>query len=137
MKKNAYSLIEVLIAGAILLVGIAAAAILSNALYTQEATDIRITQALNMQEQAARLWQLGLEKSTITNILPVKCSSLASPPSDSIHLVFNETTNTTLSGIPVDILSPLQIVFVTGVDPVGSPVYRTNSAGTVVRPTNR
>ena len=137
MKKNAYSLLEVLIAGAILLVGIAAAAILSNALYTQEATDTRITQALNMQEQAARLWQLGLNTSTITNILPAKCSSLASPPSDSIHLVFNETMNTTLSGIPVDTLIPLQIVFVTGVGSGGTPVYRTNSVGAVVRPTNR
>ena len=138
MKRNGYSLIEVLVAGAILLIGIAAAAVMINALFVQESADARTSQSLNMMEQAATLWQLGLEPATITNILPAKCSPLASPPADSIYIEFNATSNTTAvsPGIPVDILNPLRVVCATGIQEDGSPVYRTNT-NVVVRPTTR
>ena len=139
MNKNGYSLIEVLIASAILLIGITAAALLASALYTQEIQDAKIAQAINAQTQAAALWQLGLSPTTITNILPAKCSNSAPPADGSIYLSFNATTNTTIGGSngPVmDKLEPLQIVFPSASAPDGTPVYRTNNI-TVFRPSIR
>ena len=131
--RGGYSLIEVLIASAVLLIGISAAAVMIGAISTQETTDARVAQALNMQEQAGRLWQLGLTPATVTNILPAKCS--AGNPSDTttIRLDFSETTNTTsLSpGVSMDILNPLRLVLMTG-----NGVYRTNDI-VVGRPTIR
>lgn len=95
MKKiqiltRAYTLIEVLIAAAILLLVVAAAASLSGGLTTQELLAQRTTIALNHQEQAARLWQLGLSPTAITNILP---------PSPSIQSVTFAVTEPVISGI--------------------------------------
>jgi type II secretory pathway pseudopilin PulG len=70
-RTAAYTLIEVLIAAGVLLVVTAAAAALALATLTQEEINARIARCLNLHEQAARLYQLGLDPSTITLILPV------------------------------------------------------------------
>lgn len=76
MKKtnssSAYSLIEVIIAGAILMIAIGAVAAMAMATVTQQETNIRISQAISYQEQAARLYQLGLTPAAIDSILPVE-----------------------------------------------------------------
>jgi type II secretory pathway pseudopilin PulG len=83
MKKfsenlRAYTLVEVLIAAAILFLVVAAAASLSGGLTTQEILAQRTAIAINHQEQAARLWQLGLTPAAITNTLLLPHSSVSS-----------------------------------------------------------
>lgn len=133
----AYSLIEVLIAAAILVVGISAAAILANAILVQEESNGYSLRAFNAQEQAARLWQLGLSPATITNILPERCSTNATNPGAySIYLGFSNSTTNLDGVVTVEILNPLRIVFHSGFDSTNNPTYRTNDIR-VVRPTNR
>ncbi len=69
-SKAAYTLIEVLFAVGILLVGVAAAASLALALTAQEEISWKTSVALNHQEQAARLWQLGLTPAEVSAIIP-------------------------------------------------------------------
>jgi type II secretory pathway pseudopilin PulG len=68
--RAAYTLIEVLVAAAILIIAVAAAAALALATVTQEEINARIARCLNLNEQAARLYQLGLDPSVIGAILP-------------------------------------------------------------------
>lgn len=68
--SRGYSLIEVLIAAAIIAVGIGGAALLGMTLISQQEGAARVTRALNYQEQACRLYQLGVAPSVVTNILP-------------------------------------------------------------------
>ncbi len=133
----AYSLIEVLIAAAILVIGISAAAILANALLVQEESNGFALRAFNTQEQAARLWQLGLSPATITNILPERCTTNATNPGIySMYLGFTNGVTNLDTGFTVEILNPLRIVFHSGFDGSNNPTYRTNDI-LVVRPTNR
>lgn len=83
----AYTLIEVLVAGGILAMGILAAASLALTMVAQEKANARIDRALNMQEQAGRLYQLGLSPYVITNeLLPYRTNEMT--------LTFqNEATN--------------------------------------------
>ena len=69
-KRRGYTIVEALIAAGILVIGVAAAASLSLTMVSQEEANARVMRAINLQEQAARLYQLGLSSSTITNILP-------------------------------------------------------------------
>lgn len=135
---GAYSLIEVLVAAAILAIGISAAALLANTLLIQEQSNGYSLRAFNAQEQAARLWQLGLDPATITNILPERCSAANPPPAYSIHLDFDTNpATTTVSGIvTVEQLNPLRIVFHSGTDASNNLVYKTNDI-VVVRPVIR
>lgn len=84
---RAYTLIEVLVAGGILVMGIAAAASLALTMVAQEKANTRIERALNMQEQAGRLYQLGISHDVITGqLLPYRASEMT--------LTFqNEATN--------------------------------------------
>lgn len=73
LRPAGYTLVETMVAAAILLLVVAAAASLSGALNLQEELAQRSVVALNYQEQAARLWQLGLAPSEIfgeNGILP-------------------------------------------------------------------
>ncbi len=69
-RTSAYSLLEVLIAAAVLMLAIAAAAAMALTVAAQQETNIHIARAINLQEQAARLYQLGLAPNTIAGILP-------------------------------------------------------------------
>jgi len=67
----AYTLIEVIVAAAILMIAVGAAAALALATVTQEETNGRIIRCLNLHEQAVRLYQLGLDPSVVSAVLPV------------------------------------------------------------------
>jgi type II secretory pathway pseudopilin PulG len=73
MKRTtaAYTLIEVLVAAAILMIAVGAAGALALATVTQEETNARIVRCLNLHEQAVRLYQLGLDPSVVSAVLPV------------------------------------------------------------------
>ncbi len=132
----AYSLIEVLIAAGILLTGIAAVAMMANTMFQQEEANGRVTRALNLQEQAATLWQLGLDESDITNILPEKCVANNPPGADAVRLTFTTNANITALGAnPVQSVG-LGILFHSATTSDGTLVYQSNNV-TVVRPSTR
>ena len=72
MKRSlrAYTLIEVLLVAAILMIAVGAAAVLAMATVTQAEMNNRIARCINLHEQAARLYQLGLDPSQVLAILP-------------------------------------------------------------------
>jgi len=132
-QRYGYSLIEVLIAGAILAIGVAAAALMASALMVQDEANGNALQAYNAQEQAARLWQLGLSPATITNILPERCTSSNPPPLYNIHLSFTPST-TNINGVTnIETLNPLRLIFISGITADGDATYITNDI-VVVRP---
>jgi len=135
-RLHAYSLIEVLIASGILLTGIAAIAMMANTMFLQEEANGRITRGLNLQEQAATLWQLGLSPATITNILPERCLASNPPGTDAVNLTF--TTNANITGLGSSIVESvnLNIVFHSATAADGTLVYQSNTV-TVVRPSTR
>lgn len=91
MRKDAgYSLIEVLVAAGILAMAVAAAAALSLAISAQEEMSARAAVALNYQEQAAKLWRLGLSESEINAILP---------QNEAVQSLVFEESNVAFSGI--------------------------------------
>jgi len=91
-QRWAYTLIEVLVAAGILVMGIAAAGSLAMTMVTQEKSNARIEKAFNMQEQAGRLYQLGLEPDVITGqLLPYRTSEMT--------LTFQNATTTNVGGV--------------------------------------
>lgn len=70
IKVGAYSLIEALVASSVLLIGISAAASLSLSMVTQEEINERSVQVFNYLDNAARLYQLGVDASDIPGLLP-------------------------------------------------------------------
>ncbi len=69
-RKGAYSLVEVMVAGAILAVAVLAAVSMTLAVTAQGEANARVARALNLQEQAARLYHLGMNTNEIAALLP-------------------------------------------------------------------
>jgi len=76
-KRNrncGYTLVEVLVSSAILMIGISAASSLSLTMVTMEEINHRVGRSLNVLENCARLYQLGIEPAgiygTATALLP-------------------------------------------------------------------
>lgn len=129
LARKAYTLVEALIAAAILVIGVAAAASLALSMVAQEEANSRVMRAINLQEQATRLYQLGLSSSTITAILPAD-SGVSS-------ITF---TNTTVGGSNVANLDAVicRMTFTAGspITSAGAAQMRVNDF-TVVRPSTR
>ena len=70
LRKNAYTLIEVLAAAAIVAVGAGAAASLSASVSLQEEFSRRVAVVRNYQENMAQLWQLGMDPVDIMATMP-------------------------------------------------------------------
>lgn len=70
--KKAFTLIEALVASSVLLVGISAAASLSLSMVTQEEMNERSILAANYLDNAARLYQIGIEPEDIAGLLTVE-----------------------------------------------------------------
>ena len=70
IRVSAYTLVEALVGSAVLMIGISAAASLSLSLITQEEINERSVRALNYQDSAAMLIQLGVPSNQIAGLLP-------------------------------------------------------------------
>ena len=70
IRRAGYTLVEVVIAGAVIAVGMAGAASLSSSMMAQEELSWRVSVARNYQENMVRLWQLGLSPSEALNLIP-------------------------------------------------------------------
>lgn len=132
MNRRGYSLIEVVIAGALLVIGIAAAALFAHTMLLQQEASSRVAIAYNMHEQSARLFQLGLSPATITNILPVRTTTGVNPDAGQISLQFTLSTNTVTGAGSME-QAVIQMIFPAARQTDGTLVLRTNSV-TVVRP---
>lgn len=71
-SQAAYTLIEVLAAGAIVAIGTTAMVSLSATVMLQEELATRVAITRNYQENMVRLWQLGLSPIQITAIMPAQ-----------------------------------------------------------------
>lgn len=99
LREGGYTLIEVLVAAFIVAAGVAAAAILSMTMISQQEASARIIRAINYQEQAVRLYQLGLDAPTITNILPTESAIV------SIQVTQQDVALTNIGTVQVSVWS--------------------------------
>jgi len=130
MKTSAYSLIEVLIAGAVLAVGISAAALLANSMLIQQDANTDLTRGLNVQERVAKLYHLGLATNAITNVLPETFSNSVAGPDKFVLSFSAAATNNGIESVTNT------LIFSVGLQRDGTVVYRTNTA-TLYRETTR
>ncbi|MFV1993873.1 MAG: prepilin-type N-terminal cleavage/methylation domain-containing protein [Verrucomicrobiales bacterium] len=68
--RAGYSLVEVLVSSAIMLIGISAVASLSLTSVTLEEMNFRISRAMNVQENYARLFMLGMDPADVVLLVP-------------------------------------------------------------------
>ena len=88
MKRSGFSLVEALMAAAIVAIGLTAAASLVGALMAREEVNTVSLRAANLQEQAVMLYRLGLSPERILEILPEPCSATTSPSAGAFGLSF-------------------------------------------------
>ncbi len=93
MKTRGYSLVEVLLAAAVISVGLAAATILIGTLVRQEEANTVALRAANLQEQAVQLYRLGVPPESIPALLPEPTTYGSSPASGGYAISFNARTN--------------------------------------------
>jgi prepilin-type N-terminal cleavage/methylation domain-containing protein len=105
MRTAAYSLIEVMIASAIIAVGLAAAAVLVGTLMTQQELNAASLRASNLQEQAVRLYRLDMDPDQIPALLPEVATGGSSPPVGGYAIEFTAPaiTNMTVDGTEVSL----------------------------------
>ncbi|MEM1297349.1 MAG: hypothetical protein AAGH89_18435 [Verrucomicrobiota bacterium] len=72
--KNGYSLVEILVTSSIMMAAIAAACALTLVTVSQEEAATRSARALNYFENTMRLYQLGLDRTEILNVIPAEPS---------------------------------------------------------------
>ena len=82
---GAYTLIEVMMAISVLLVGVAAAAQLSLTMRKQEEANANIARSLNLLESSHRLFQLGLSTAEVTALLPYDPSVVISSSTSTLN----------------------------------------------------
>lgn len=70
--QRGYTLIETLVASAVIMIAIGAAASLSLSMVTQEEMSERTVRAVNYLENAAMLYQVGMNTGEITALLPTE-----------------------------------------------------------------
>jgi len=128
-RASGYTIIEVLVASAVLLIAIAAAAALALTMVAQEETNAHVARALNLQEQAGKLYQLGLNQDEVVAILP--------PEPNVVSLTFN-ASSVAVSGVGTVETADCQLVFDSGtsITEGTSSSLRTNDL-VLVRPSTR
>lgn len=70
IRRGAYTLIEVLVAASLIGVAMTAAVSMSSTMMLQEELSWRVAIAMNYQENACRVWQLGLAPDKVAELMP-------------------------------------------------------------------
>lgn len=138
MRKNAFSLVEAMIAAGIIAIGLTAAASLVGALMAKEEINTVSLRAANLQEQAVMLYRLGLTPAQIRQILPETCTETVTPAAGTFGLSFGSPTSTGCTASDGSTFTVADATC-TLVYPITSPdgsvlSYRSNSV-TIVLPT--
>ncbi len=98
-EKSGYSLVEVMIAAAVVAIGVSAGAILVGALVAQTEQDHISLRAANLQEQAINLYRFGVTNSgTIAGLMPEKCTNTSTPAAGVFSILFSTEGSTNVSG---------------------------------------
>lgn len=145
MRARGYSLVEVVMAAAIVAIGIAAGAAMVNTLVVQEELNADAVRAANLQEQAVMLYRLGITSpQDIYNILPEPCSGSGAPTARAFSLTFGAPSATNfsaalsaggLANVACQVVS-CTVVYATPVAGSSQVVYSSNSLS-FVRPAIR
>lgn len=138
-----YSLVEVIVAAALLGIGMTAAAIMVHAIVRQEESNTVHRRAANLQEQASRLFQLGMNADQIRNVLPENCVTDTTPTEGTFHITFSPVVTNTINvqGTTTNFTTQVEVTVNTLIytgppDGEGTSRHITNHQ-TVVRPTIR
>ena len=70
LSQGGYTLLEVAVASSVLMIGVGAACVLSLTMLKQEESHQRVGRAVNIMENAAQLYQLGIAPADIGGLLP-------------------------------------------------------------------
>ena len=135
MKRNAYSLVEVLVAAAIIALGIAGAATLAHSMILQQESNGQVARAANLQEQIGTLYRLGLSASDITSVLPETILSSGTPSTNEFLLQFSAATNAASGPVAMEVTN-CRLVFPSARQSDGTIVLDTNDI-VLARPTFR
>lgn len=137
MKRNGYSIIEVLVAAGVIALAVGAAAVLARSAILQADSNARVARAANLQEQVAALYRQGYDFAAITNILPETFVTNTPTAADTFRLTFGSVTNTISGSGSTNVqMTNSTIVFQSGLETDGSFDWRSNSA-VLVRPRTR
>ncbi len=137
MKRNGYSIIEVLVAAGVIALAVGAGAVLARSSILQADSNARVAQAANLHEQVATLYRLGYDLSVITNVLPENFVTTTPTAADTFRLTFGNVTNTISGSGSTNVqMTNSTMVFQSGLRTDGSFDWRSNSA-VLVRPTIR
>lgn len=96
MSSRGFSLVEVMVAAAILVIGLTAAAVLAGTLMAQQELNAATLRAANLQEQAVKLYRLDLDGATIRSLLPETCASSGTPAPNAYVLTFSRPVPTAI-----------------------------------------
>ena len=126
---SAYTIIEVMVAAGILVIGVAAAAALALTMVSQEESNAQVARAFNIQEQAGRLYQLGLAPAEIASILP---------PEPNVEELNFTTGATNVTGVGDIETAEIEMLFNSG-EPMASGDSTSSRTNTIllVRPSIR
>lgn len=135
LQMGGYSLVEVLVAASILVIAAAGAAAMALAVSAQQDANARMARVLALQEQGARMYQLGMDPANINAILPPDPAvvSLTFTPVTWVGTPVMEQVTCTLVYKPFAATATWSESSWTG----GDPSAQRSNEMTVVRPTIR
>lgn len=137
MKRNGYSIIEVLVAAGVIALAVGAGAVLARSSILQADSNARVAQAANLHEQVATLYRLGYDLSVITNVLPENFVTTTPTAPDTFRLTFGVATNAISGSGSANVqMINSTLVFQSGLRTDGSFDWRSNAV-ILVRPTIR
>ncbi len=136
MRNAGFSLVEVLVAAAIVVIGLTAAAVLAGTIMAQQELNAATLRAANLQEQAVKLYRMDLSSSAIRGILPENCIASGTPPTGGYTLSFTvaTATNAVVGGVTVNLDSTACRMVSRNPDSIGS---LTSNSVTILRPSIR
>jgi len=135
VNSKGYSLVEVMVAAAIVAVGLTAAAVLASTLMQQQELNAATLRAANLQEQAAKLYRLDLRPDDIYRLLPENCSGGSTPPANGHAFSFSRAAPISVSVGGIDVALDQTGCVMVYANP-GNGVLTTNGV-TIVRPAIR
>lgn len=118
LASNAgYTLVEVAVAATVLLIAVGAACVLSLTMITQEEMHVRVSRAINLMENAARIYQLGIDTEVPSGSTDPTVFSLLPP--DPMVTSFTATAQT--AAAMTGIGAPQQVSFSITFNPTADP----------------
>lgn len=136
MNQRAFSLIEAVVAAAIVAVGLTAAAVLAGTIMAQQERNAVAMRVANLHEQAVRLYRMDLSHALILSLLPEDCRASGAPSENSYVLSFTRAAplNLSVAGTSVAVERTGSTITYAATEQGGGS--RTNSV-TILRPSLR